>query len=317
MLGREGVFQDQALPHALPPCAPPSMNDFQALAHTISALVVDERWGRKSGVFFYLRVNCCCGDVLLAVQRCGRRAGPAAPGRGGRGGHRRLQEEGAATVMFRCASSILAIDVDVSLGRQVRDLAVEAQCQESTAMTTCAEREDGGALRRDVQQWRARLLAEVEEAVLAALGIVLELCFSSDTPAAPVAGESGPSPQQVCAPLSMFCAARLSAASSGPAATPTHKVLKTKGGAVGGGKRRSSVPAQLPVGVLARTLHSVLAAKAPLAAASAASVGGPGATAAGQGAPRTGMIAGLAHVESPLFSLARAGLGLLSQGLGR
>jgi isoaspartyl peptidase/L-asparaginase-like protein (Ntn-hydrolase superfamily) len=28
-------------------------------------------------------------------------------------------------------------------------------------------------------------------------------------------------------------------------------------------------------------------------------------------------IEGLAHVENPLFSIARAGLGILSQGLGR
>ena len=61
-----------------------------------------------------------------------------------------------------------------------------------------------------------------------------------------------------------------------------------------------SVSVQLPEeGVLARVLQAVLAARAPSHCLSSSPP----------------PIPGLAHVESPLLSLARAGLGLLSQGL--
>jgi hypothetical protein len=172
-------------------------------------------------------------------------------------------------------------------------------------------------MKEDMKKWRERLLEEVEGELMSAFGIVLELCYYSDIPAT-----VSSKPQHSFNAMKMFNAAR-AATASGLSST-THKVVKTKGAS---NKKKSSV-VKPPVGVLARTLHAILAAKCPDSTAAALPLMAPGSGSNyvigdASAAIMTGKdghfadIEGLAHVENPLFSIARAGLGILSQGLGR
>lgn len=175
------------------------------------------------------------------------------------------------------------------------------------------------ALLQDMSQWRARLLEEAKRGVLDALCMALELCFLSDMPT-----ESSPQFNAAFNPMKMFTAAKASAACTTPVIT--HKVVKTKGSA--GAARKKTARKVMPVGVLGRTLHAILAAKAPVAVATALSDArsnrarswtmgdAAGAMATGGHDGHVADIVGLAHVENPLFSIARAGLGILTQGLG-
>ena len=169
-------------------------------------------------------------------------------------------------------------------------------------------------LSADIDQWRMRLLNEVEDEILSALGIVHEI--SLYCPQAPV-------PKHDHVPFEsreMFNSACKGAATT-PSKSGTHKIVRTKGS-----KRSDSSsqpPVERPVGVLARILYSTLSAKSPTAAsrlpattASINSLDTPKIRKDNRLECVRPEIKGLVHIENPLFSFARAGLGMISQGLG-